>query len=136
MLIYLIHSREFNRNQYRVLFDWFDFIHRCFFHSRLACPDQYWFQYWIYIIDLFPFNSMNIACSIFLSFFLSLFQTPYHLSLVIDLGSSNPLTLFHYHYYHYHYNSDWFSLHAPILCGIDVKNEDMEFMRNERVMLR
>ena len=31
-----------------------------------------WFQYWIYIIDLFLFNSMIIACSM-LSFFLSFF---------------------------------------------------------------
>ena len=38
MSSYLIHSRKFNRNLFRVLFDWFDFIHRCFFHSRWSCP--------------------------------------------------------------------------------------------------
>ena len=40
MSIYLGHSGMFNRNQFRVLFDWFDFIHRCCFHSRWSCQTQ------------------------------------------------------------------------------------------------
>ena len=45
MSIYLVigivvHLRKFNRNQFRVLFAWFDFIHRCFFHSRWSCTNQ------------------------------------------------------------------------------------------------
>ena len=36
----VIHSSMFDRNQFRVMFDWFDFIHRCFFHSRWSCPNQ------------------------------------------------------------------------------------------------
>ena len=45
MSIYLVigivvHLRKFDRNQFRVLFAWFDFIHRCFFHSRWSCSNK------------------------------------------------------------------------------------------------
>ena len=33
------------------LFDWFDFIHRCFFHSRWSCfLNQKYFLHWIYTV--------------------------------------------------------------------------------------
>ena len=37
---YLVHSREFNRNQFLVLLAWFHFIHRYSFHSRWSCSNQ------------------------------------------------------------------------------------------------
>ena len=94
MSSYLIHSRKFDRNQFRVLFDWFDFIHRCFFHSRWSCfLNQKDFLHWIY--PSFHSTSFNDHW-IFNAYSVSLFQTPYHHSLVIDLGSNHRLTRFHH----------------------------------------
>ena len=131
LLVMVVHPRKFDRNQFRVLFDWFDFIHRCFFHSRWSCPLN---QAVIPSLDLhihsIPFHfiqwSLDIQC------LLCLFQTPYHHSLVVHWfriqSSIDSFPAFHH-------NPDWFSLHVPILCVIDVKNENMEFMRNRRSKL-
>ena len=93
MSSYLIHSRELNRNQFRVLFDWFDFIHRCFFHSRWSCfLNQKYFRHWIYTVHSIPLHSMIIGYSM-----LTLFvQNPAPSFLVIDLGSNHPSTRFHH----------------------------------------
>ena len=94
MSICLIHFGKFDRNQFRVLFDWFGFIHRCFFHSRWSCPNQAV----IPSLDLhtsFHSTSFNDHWK-FNAFSVCLFQTPYHHSLVIDLGSNHRLTLFHH----------------------------------------
>ena len=94
MSSYLIHSRMFDRNQFRVLFDWFDFIHRCCFHSRWSCQNRSV----IPSLDLhtsFHSTSLNEHW-IFNAYSVCLFQTPYHHSLVIDLGSNHWLTLFHH----------------------------------------
>ena len=92
---YLIHSGKFDRNQFRVLFDWFDFIHRCSFHSRWSCSLK---QSVIPSLDLhihsIPLRSMIIEYSMLTLFVCS--KTPYHHSLVIDLGSNHRLTLFHH----------------------------------------
>ena len=40
MSIYLIHSAKFDRNQFRVMVDWLDFIPRCVFHSRWFCRNR------------------------------------------------------------------------------------------------
>ena len=95
MSICLVHSGGFDRNQFRVLFDWFDFIHRCFFHSCWSCPLN---QAVVPSLDLhihsIPFHfvqwSLDIQC------LLCLFRTPHHHSLVIDLGSYHRLTHFHH----------------------------------------
>ena len=94
MSSYLFHSRKFNRDQFRVLFDWFDFIHRCSFHSRWSCQNRSV----IPSLDLpisFHTTSFNDHW-IFNAYSVCLFQTPYHHSLVIDLGSNHRLTLFHH----------------------------------------
>ena len=116
----------FYRNQFRVLLDWFDFIHRCSFHSHWSCwatITRSWRYTWFWLswsyarrfvvlgiqlsgnqsvilaLDLhihsIPFRSMIIGHSM-LTLFLCLFQTPYHHSVVINLGSNHPLTLFHH----------------------------------------
>ena len=47
----ILHSCGFDRNQFRVLFDWFDFIHRCSFHSCWFCfLNQKYFLHWIYTV--------------------------------------------------------------------------------------
>ena len=51
MSIYLGHSSMFDRNQFRVLFDWFDFIRRCFFHSRWSCPLNQAVNLWLRIVQ-------------------------------------------------------------------------------------
>ena len=95
MSIWMIHSCGFDRNQFRVLIDWFDFIHRCSFHSRWSCTNQ---------AEVIP--SLDLQTSlhstsfndhwIFNAYSVCLFQTPHHHSLVIDLGSNHRLTLFHH----------------------------------------
>ena len=50
MSSYHIHSGKFDRNQFRVLFDWFDFIHRCFFHSCWSCPLNQAVNLWLRIV--------------------------------------------------------------------------------------
>ena len=114
MSSYLIHSSMFNRDQFRVLIDWFDFIHRCFFHSRWSCLDQalnlfLWFDvicsvisHWLGTFRLFVwckpilvhnswfYNLKNIdpawSCRLPLSFF-----AKYNIFLFI---TSYPLTRF------------------------------------------
>ena len=97
----VVHSSVFDRNQFLVLFDWFDTIHRCCFHSRWSCLTP---QGEIPSLDLYtsfhstPLHSMIIAYSM-LTFSLCLFvcsKIPHHHSLVIDLGSNHRLTLFHH----------------------------------------
>ena len=100
MSIYLtVHSRKFYRNQYRVLFDWFDFIHRCSFHSRWSCQNQTvipvlnlhnWFVS-IPFKQSIHYNHHSIQYS--LSYLPSLFKTPYQHSFVIHLSSNHHLTL-------------------------------------------
>ena len=121
---YLIHSSLFDRNQFWVLIDWFDFIHRCFFHSRWSCQNQprsrrcrswswsYARRFVVLGIQLsgnrsvissldmhtsfhsIPLRSMIIEYSMLTLFVCS--KTSHHHSLVIDLGSNHPLTRFHH----------------------------------------
>ena len=111
----IVHSGMFDGNQLRVLFDWFDIIHRCFFHSRWSLRNPkylwflfwflFWFWFWFWLVipalDLhihsIPFHSTSFNDYwIFNAYSVCLFQTPYHHSLVIDLGSNHRLTLFHH----------------------------------------
>ena len=87
------------------LFDWFDFIHRCFFHSRWSCQIRLVIPSLdLHIHSFIPFHSTSFNDHwIFNAYSVCLFQTPYHHSLVIDLGSNHRLTLFHHH------NPNWFS---------------------------
>ena len=97
MSSYLNHSGMLDQNQFRVSFDWFDFIHRCFSHSRWSCqtPNHAVIPLLDPHIYSIPLHSMNILYSM-LTLFLCLFQTPYHHSLVIDLGSNHRLTRIHH----------------------------------------
>ena len=95
MSSYFIHSSVFDRNQFRVLIDWFDFIHRCCFHSRWSCQNRSVIPSVDLHIHSISLRSMIIVYSL-LTLFLCLFQTPYHHSLVIDLGSNHRLTRFHH----------------------------------------
>ena len=96
------------------LFDWFDFIYRCFFHSRWSCTNRKWFHiywfwfwfwflfwylfwFWVVILALDLYIPFNAHC-IINAFLLCLFQIPSYHSLVIDLGVNYRFTLFHYHY--------------------------------------
>ena len=73
LLIGVVHSRLFNRNQFRVMIDWFEFIHRCFFHSRWSCQNQAVIP--SMGLYTFPFHSIQwslyvqifVVCSIFLT---------------------------------------------------------------------
>ena len=122
MSIYLIHSSLFNRNQFRVLIVWCDFIHRCFVHSRWSCQNQptsrsrktnscgntTTLHQMVIVLenDVTSIPSLDLHTSfhstsfndhwIFIAYSVCLFQTPYHHSLVIDLGSNHPLTRFHH----------------------------------------
>ena len=92
VIVIVVHLRKFDRNRFRVLFAWFDFIHRCFFHSRWSCTNQ---AKVIPALDLHTsFRSMIIEYSMLTLYIL--FQTPYLHSLVIDLGSNHRLTRFHH----------------------------------------
>ena len=88
--------------------DWFDFIHRCSFHSRWSCRNQAAYHVWwsVLLSIMGPTRhnpSITIQWSLNIQCLLCLFQNPYHHSLVIDLGSNHHLTRFHHH------NPDWFS---------------------------
>ena len=98
MSSYLFHSDGFDRNQFRVLFDWFDFLYRCSFHSRWSCPNQAVIPALDLHIHSISFHfvqwSLNIQC--LLCFFVcSKLLTIIPWSLV-DLGSNHRLTLFHH----------------------------------------
>ena len=100
MSSYLIHSGKSDQKQFRVLFDWLDFIHRCFSHSRWSCQNQAVIPALIYTFHFIPLRSMINVCSV-----LALFIPNTLLSfLVTELESNHRLTLFHHH------NSDWLSL--------------------------
>ena len=113
-----IHSRKFDRNQSRVLYDWFDFFHRCFFHSCWSGDNQ----------AVIPPLSLHATphCKlfndhyIFNTFFSSLFvPNPAPSFFGIDFGSSYRLFFVHHH------NPNWLSKHVPIQCVIDyrIKNK-------------
>ena len=103
MSICLVHSGMFEENRYRVILDWFHFIHRCFAPSRWSRQNQAV----IPALDLHTsFNSaqlssaqlgsvqlrtMIIVCSIHT---LLLTQTPSPHSLLIDIRSNHRLTSF------------------------------------------
>ena len=91
----VVHSCMFDRKQFRVLFDWFDFIHRCSFHSRWSCPLNRSVIPSLGLHTSFLSTSFNDHW-IFNAYSVCLFQTPYHHSLVIDLGFNHPLTRFHH----------------------------------------
>ena len=73
-----------------------DFISFIEVSSILA--DRFWFWLLIPSLDLhIPFHSTSFNDHwIINAYLLCLFQTPYHHSLVIDLGSNHRLTLFHH----------------------------------------
>ena len=127
IILLLVHSRKFDRNQFRVLFAWFDFIHRCFFHSRWSCQNQEVMAALDLHIQFIPLRSMIIGYS------------------MLSLFVPNPTSSFFGHWFRiqssidslpsFYHNTDWFSWHDPILCVIDIKNENMVFMRNRRSKL-
>ena len=135
MSIYLVHSGVFYQNQFRVLFDWFDFIHRCSFHSRWSCQNH------AVIAALDPHTSFHSTQlhSMIIAYSMLTF------SLSVCLFVPNLLPPFPGHWFRiqssidsfpsFHHNPDWLILHVPILCMIDVKNENKEFMRNRRSKL-
>ena len=94
MSIYQVHSRKFDQNQFRVLFDWFDFIHRCFFHSRWSCSSQEIMIPALSLHTSIPFHfvqwSLNIQC------FVCSKPRTIILCPLIDLGSNHRLTRLHH----------------------------------------
>ena len=111
--------------------DWFDFIHRCFFHSSWSCSYHngyscvtkastviyhmviiesmllYLISIYFYFFNFIPFHSMIIVYSLCFSLLVSLFHTPYRHSLVISIVSKYRFALFLL------YNGDWISFLVP-----------------------
>ena len=119
-----VHSRKFDRNQSRVLFDWFDFIHRCFFHSCWSGDNQAVIHPWVYMPHPIVNYSMIIAYSA-LSFFYPLF-------------GPNPLPSFFNHWYCLwssidtfpSHSPDWIHRHVLILCVIDYSMKNGWIMKS------
>ena len=113
--------------------DWFDFIHRCFFHSSWSCSYHngyscatkastvnyhmviiesmflYLISIYFYFFIFILFHSMIIVYSLCFSLLVSLFHTPYSHSLVISIVSKYRFALFLL------YNGDWISFLVPLL---------------------
>ena len=85
MSSYLIHSREFDRNQFRVLFDWFDFIHRCFFHSRWSCQNQA-VNLWLRIVQWLVIDQEHFDWMLVCLFVSNRFLIPMHDSIIIKIS--------------------------------------------------
>ena len=127
---YLIHSGMFDRNQFGVLFDWFDFIHRCFSHSRWPGPNQ--------PLCVIPSLDLHIHSISF-----HFIQWSLNIQCLLCLFVPNPLPPFPGHWFRiqssidsfpsFHHNPDWCSQHVPILCVIDVKNENKELTKSSLI---
>ena len=85
MSIYLIHSGMFDRNQFRVLFDWFDFIHRCSFHSRWSCQNQA-VNLWLRIVQWLAIDKEHFDRLIDWLFVSNRFLIPIHDSMIIRIS--------------------------------------------------
>ena len=132
---YLVHSGMFDRNQFRVLLDRFDFIHRCYFHSRWYSREprsrRLWFWSWLYariarrilVLGIQLSGNQSVIPSLDLHFI------PFHTTSFNDhwifnaysvcLFVPNPLPPFLGHWFRiqssidsvpsFHHNPDWFS---------------------------
>ena len=100
MSICLIHSSMFNRNQFRVLLDWFDFIHRCFFHSRWSCPLNHAVNLWLRIVQRLAIDQEHFDEMIVWLFVSNWFFIPIHDSVFIKISILSAwLWCFLFHFY-------------------------------------
>ena len=111
-----IHSWEFEGNQYRVLFDWFDFIHRCSFHSRWSWCHQFFFIFLYRLIKLIQFVLQSvITLKCFFNWITCFKPIIYLRSLVLDnvndeLFRNNALISVYYRLLIFHSNAPFIHL--------------------------
>ena len=99
--MFLPFSINVSRNDIHLLVYYLQYLHHHHHHVTSIC--NFWKSIlqsipWLDLQTLFasiPLHSMIIEYSM-LTLFVCLFQTPYHHSLVIDLGSNHRLTRFHH----------------------------------------
>ena len=91
-----VHSCGFNRNQFRVLIDWFDFIHRCFFHSRWSSQNQVRLRcnviqnqavnLWLRIVQWLVIDQEHFDWMLVCLFVSNRFLIPMHDSIIIKIS--------------------------------------------------
>ena len=114
--IWFIPIRSMGINFEYELFDRFDFIYRCFFHSRWSCHNKrwLWFWFWFWFWLVIPSLDLHIHSIPF-----HFVQWSLNIQCLLCLIVPNPLPSFFGHWFRiqssidsfpsFHHNPDWFS---------------------------